>query len=567
MTDKANALLSALVVGAGPIGLTMALDLTLRGIKCRIVDKLEQPSDKSKAIAIHSRTLELLEGLGISDKFLEAGHKIHGTNIYNGTTKLVHLSMDEIGGPFPYALAVPQNITERILTDELATHGVHVERGVELVDFTDSGDLVSVELKHSDGTKETVPTNWLLGCDGAHSTVRHKLGLEFDGGAYERPFATVDCYVDWNNSEDELFGFISDGGSVFFFPLGNKRYRIVADGQPGASKQDITLEEAQAIVDKNCYPGIKLHDPVWLAWFNIHHRSVKQYRQGRTFVCGDAAHVHSPALGQGMNTGMQDAINLAWKIELVEKGIADPKLLDSYNLERHPIGQALLKRTDLVTKLITIRSHIGQEVRNHLMPLLAEQEVVQHRALQTLSMNGLNYRHSSIVSQHRDGVRSIVHPVNAVSGWLDFNHGPMPGDRAPDGDLSPTSTSAETTLLSKLHGVNHNILLFAGLHDSEAALREIDGVLHEIEATFEFVNCHIVVSNEQDANACKSAHSVLIDPDGALHHKYGAVQSCLYLVRPDGYIGFRSQPISFDALRKYFTDVFGMQVVVEAAKT
>jgi 2-polyprenyl-6-methoxyphenol hydroxylase-like FAD-dependent oxidoreductase len=566
MTDKAGALLSALVVGAGPIGLTMALDLTLRGIKCRIIDKLEQPSDKSKAIAIHSRTTELFEGLGIVQEFLDAGHKIHGTNIYSGKTKLVHLSMDEIGGSYPFALAVPQNVTEKILTDELIRHGVYVERGVELIDFTDSGDFVTVNLKHGNGDSETVPTSWLLGCDGAHSTVRHRLNLGFEGGVYERPFATVDCYVEWNESEDELFGFISDGGGVFFFPLGNKRYRIVADGKPGSSKHDLTLEEMQAIVDEHCYPGIKLRDPIWLAWFNINHRSVEQYRKGRVFVAGDAAHVHSPALGQGMNTGMQDAINLAWKIELVEKEIADPKLLDSYNLERHPIGQALLKRTDLVTKMITIRSPIGQSLRNRLMPLLAEQEVIQHRALQTLSMIGLNYRHSSIVAQHRDGIKSTVHPVNTVSGWLDFNHGPMPGDRAPDGDLSPTPTSSETTLLGKLHGVNHNILLFAGLHDSGEALREIDRVLHEIEATFEFVNCHIVLSGGQDATECKSAHSVLIDPDGALHHKYGAAQSCLYLVRPDGYIGFRSQPVEFEALRKYFTDVFGMQVLVETAK-
>ncbi|HEY9685127.1 MAG TPA: FAD-dependent monooxygenase [Oculatellaceae cyanobacterium] len=563
MTNKTGAPISALVVGAGPIGLTMALDLTMRGIKCRIVDRLEQPSDKSKAVGIHARTLELLEVLGIEKEFLELGHKIHATNIYSGKTKLVHLSMDEIGGQYPYALMLPQNQTERILTEQLAKHGISIERGVELIDFTDDGDVVTANLKHTNGDTEKVEAYWLLGCDGAHSTVRHKLGMTFDGGAYEQPFATVDCHVDWNEPDDELVGFICEGGSVFFFPLGNKRYRLVADGAPGEGDGDLTIEEMQAIVDKRCYPGIKLKDPVWLAWFKISHRSVESYKKGRCFVLGDAAHVHSPALGQGMNTGMQDAFNLAWKIELVEKGIAQQKLLDSYNLERHPVGQALLRRTDLVTKLVTLRSAIGQGIRNRLMPLLADQEVVQHRALQTLSMIGLNYRHSSIVGQHRDPVTAIAHPV---TGWLDFNHGPMPGDRALDGELSPTETSTATRLLEKLHGVNHNVLLFAGLHDSSDSLRYIDSILHQIESQFEFVNCHVIVSNSQDASTCKSAHSVLVDSDGTLHHKYGAAQSCLYLVRPDEYIGFRSQPISFDALRKYFIDIFGAQVVVEAAK-
>jgi 2-polyprenyl-6-methoxyphenol hydroxylase-like FAD-dependent oxidoreductase len=540
--------LPVLVVGAGPVGLTMALALTLQGVRCRIIDKAEQPSDKSKALALQSRTVELFDLIGIVETFLAAGRKVHATNFYHGDKKLLHLAFDELEGAYPFALMIPQNETERQLTEHLQKHSINVERGLELVNFQQDPDSVTAVLRHADGREETVVANWLVGCDGAHSTTRHTLGLKFEGAAYNESFATADVHVSWSNPEDEIFAFVHDEGTLVFFPLGEHRYRIIADGPLHATGDPLTLEEMQETVSKRGPSNLTLSDPVWLTWFTISRRSASDYRVGRVFLAGDSAHIHSPALGQGMNTGMQDAINLAWKLALTEKGLASPELLDTYQEERHPIGQNLLKLTDAVTKLMMLRNPIAQQLRNRLMPMLASHEVVQRRAWRTISMLGINYRNSPIVGEHRE---NFVQAVSDMPSWLDFAHGPAPGDRAPDGVLKAGADAESIRLFDFLRGIDHNILFFAGLKDGEKSFSTIAKTISEVQSKYgEYVRCHVILPQSYTSTELKSIDSVLLDEDHSLHCRYGAAHQCLYLIRPDGYVGFRGQPIDFSPLDK-----------------
>jgi hypothetical protein len=274
-----------------------------------------------------------------------------------------------------------------------------------------------------------------------------------------------------------------------------------------------------------------------------------------------------------MNTGMQDALNLAWKLELVNKKVAKTTLLDTYQEERHPVGQDLLKLTDAVTKLITTRNPITQEIRNRLMPLLSGHEVVQNRAWKTLSMLGVNYRNSSLVGQHREG---LARAVTDAPAWLDFAHGPAPGDRAPDGPVVIEGSETNTRLFEVLKGEHHNILFFMGL-EREA---DIQSVMNQTTAKLRdkyseaFLRLHVIhASNSRDSsdsndsndsqsesvsNSKSSGNAILIggsdhlsvlrDPDSYLHHRFGATHSCAYIIRPDGYVGYRSMPVDTDAL-------------------
>jgi 2-polyprenyl-6-methoxyphenol hydroxylase-like FAD-dependent oxidoreductase len=590
MATEGDSKVSVLIVGAGPVGLTMACELARRGVSFRIIDKEPVPTDKSKALGIHSRTLEILESMGLVQTFLDAGHLVYGSNFNHRDKKLVHLSLDEIEGPYPFALMLPQCDTERLLRQHLTDNKIIVENGVELTAFEQTADHVKATLHHQDGQpdgrNEECTAQWIIGSDGAHSTVRHTLGFKFEGEQYHESFATCDLHVAWDRSDDELDIFVSEDGMMAFFPTGNGRYRIIADEPVVKHKtgDPITLEEAQAIVDKRGPKGVVLSDPVWMTWFAIHRRSVDQYRKDRAFLVGDAAHIHSPALGQGMNTGMQDAYNLAWKLALVEKGLADQKLLDSYQSERHPVGAKLLKTTDAVTRLATVRSPLAAGVRNQLMHLLASHEVVQHRALKNLSMLGVNYRHSPIVGEYKgsasgsvasgvvggagsfvgSGLSKIEGFGQKVGGaltnfgaWLDFNHGPLPGDRAPDAYLTSPTDSEAIRLFPVLANGCHNLLLFAGLKPTAACYDTMNKTAAAINAEYQkYVKVHFVVPAEELPSALNKDVDALFDEDHSFHHVYGAASPCLYLIRPDGYVGFRSHPIDLTHLRTHLQSIF-----------
>jgi 2-polyprenyl-6-methoxyphenol hydroxylase-like FAD-dependent oxidoreductase len=410
---------NVLVVGAGPVGLTMAAELARYGLSVRIIDKGAHRTDKSKALVIWSRTLELIDRMGCSESFITAGFKVTAANIIAGSKQIAHFRIDTIQTPHPYALMLPQSETERLMEGHLNTFGVQVERQVELTRFTPGTDKVTATLLHPDGREETLDTPWLIGCDGAHSAVRHGLNMQFEGDTLPSDWILADVHLDGVRSKpDELDIFWHPEGALVFFPISPGRYRVIADvgdGHGGTHRPDPTIEEVQAMLDRRGPGGIQASSPIWLASFQINERKVADYRAGRVFLAGDAAHVHSPAGGQGMNTGMQDACNLAWKLALVQSGLAQPEpLLGSYSTERSAVGRQVLTDAGRLTMLAILRGGVVQSIRNHVASLVFGLSPVRTTMANKLSELSIGYPKSPLTqtNQHH-------HPD------------PAPGDRAP----------------------------------------------------------------------------------------------------------------------------------------
>ncbi len=408
----------ALVVGAGPVGLTMAAELARYGVSVRIVDKAAARTDKSKAIVIWSRTLELIDRMGCGAAFVEAGLKAKGASIIAGETRLAHIDLGGLDTPHPYALMLPQSETERLMEQHLNSLGVEVERQVELTRFVGDEDAVTAFLRRPDGSEEKLDVDWMVGCDGAHSAVRHGLGMEFEGDTLISHWILADLHLAGPAPSDELAIYWHADGVLLLFPITAGRYRVIADVKAGASPAEPTLSEVQALIDQRGPGGLTASAPVWLSPFTINERKVADYRAERVFLAGDAAHIHSPAGGQGMNTGMQDAVNLAWKLALVCRGLASPEpLLGSYSAERSEIGRQVLVNAGRLTTLATLHGSLAQGVRNHLAPLLFGLSPVRRAATNEMSELSIGYPHG---------------PLTSAAGG--HGHaGPAAGERAPVG--------------------------------------------------------------------------------------------------------------------------------------
>ena len=357
-----------LIVGAGPVGLTMALELSRYGVAVRLVDKAPQPTQTSKALVVWSRTLELLDRAGCTPGFLAAGLHGRGATVRKGAQVLGQTSFETVASHYNFALMIPQSETERLLAAHLETLGVTVEREVELTGFSDDGDHVAARLRHADGREERVETPYLLGCDGAHSAVRHGLGVAFDGAPQGDDWFLADVRLEGPGAPpvDEVAAYQHHDGPFIIFPMPGGRARVIAcvgRTDPGHPRPDPTLEEVQAVVDRRTAGGFRVVDPNWLSNFHINERKVADYRVGRVFLSGDAAHIHSPFGGQGMNTGMQDAFGLAWRLALVSRG-GPARLLDSYSAERSAVGDMVLANVTRLTDMATLKNPVAQAARN-----------------------------------------------------------------------------------------------------------------------------------------------------------------------------------------------------------
>ncbi|MDE1173391.1 MAG: FAD-dependent monooxygenase [Parvibaculaceae bacterium] len=402
----------ALVVGAGPVGLTMAGELARYGVHVRLIDKAEAPGDKSKALVVWSRTLELLNRTRWSQDLLAAGLEAHGGGLYAGGRRLARLPLDNVDSPHPYALMVPQDETERVLAGYARAGGVEVERGVTLESFAQDEAGVSARLVHPDGRAETVRAQWLIGCDGAHSTVRHGLGLAFEGKTEPDDWMLADVMLDSATLvRGEPSIFLHQDGVLALFPIGRLgRFRIIADmgaASPNERRADPTLEDVQALVHRRGLPDARAHDPFWLSTFRINERKVHEYGAGRVLLAGDAAHIHSPAGGQGMNTGMQDAFNLAWKLALVCRSGAGPSspLIASYSEERSAIGDQVLKMATGFTRVATLRNPVLQALRNKGIVLADRLFHATRIIARNFSETDLNYSRSRL-NRSGEGVSS-----------------------------------------------------------------------------------------------------------------------------------------------------------------
>ncbi len=402
-----------LIVGAGPVGMTMAIELKRYGVPVRIIDKAPSRTDKSKALVLWSRSLELLDRSGGAAPFIDAGFKAVAVNFIAGDKTIGRVDMEAMQTPYPFALMIPQSETERLLDERLNTLGVTVERRVELISFIPKADGVDAVLRRADGHEENVSTDWLLGCDGAHSAVRHGLSATFAGETMSADFLLADTHMSgYPFPETEAAIYWHRDGVFVIFPIAPGRYRILADLPPtaGAQSPTPTLEQVQAIVDRRGPSGTRVFDPIWLAGFRINGRKVSAYRSGRIFLSGDAAHVHSPAGGQGMNTGMQDAFNLSWKLALVRHRICGEHLLDSYSPERSAVGDEVLKMAGRITALGTMRNPVAQTIRNVVGHAMLGLVPVQHAFANNMSEVTIGYPKS---------------PLNGPA----LDKGPKPGER------------------------------------------------------------------------------------------------------------------------------------------
>jgi 2-polyprenyl-6-methoxyphenol hydroxylase-like FAD-dependent oxidoreductase len=507
-----------LVVGAGPTGLTLAAELRRFGATVRLVDQAGDRAHESRALGVQPRTLEVLRGLRLADELIARGNPATQLRLYVGE-RLVRLALFDLGladTAYPFLLFVSQAQTEAVLGEHLAAAGLAVERRVTFLDCVPEGDdeaLLRCTLRHPDGSVEVLRARYLAGCDGAHSTVRERAGIAFPGARYPQTFLLADLSID-GLEPDAVNSFLTDRGPLFCFPLADPApWRILAmRNRSSEAGEPVSLEELQRLCDEASGGRLRLHDPVWMTAFSIYHRHAVRYREGRVFLAGDAAHIHSPAGAQGMNTGIQDAWNLGWKLALVCRGVAPESLLDSYDEERRPVGRFVLRFTDRAFTAATSAHPLVRLARTsvvpRLIPLAARFAPGRAVAFRTVSQLGVRYRHSGAVQAARRPLR-----------------GPRPGDRLPDVMVERDGRRLwlhEAVLSDPAY---HLLLCGHDTWDTGAvrSLRDRYGSLLSIHRL-----------------ARDPADGVLVDPGGLALARLRVRDSAALLVRPDGHLAHRA---------------------------
>jgi 2-polyprenyl-6-methoxyphenol hydroxylase-like FAD-dependent oxidoreductase len=393
-----------LVVGAGPTGLVLALWLTRLGVRTRIVDKLAEPGTTSRALAVQARTLELYRPLGLASAVVDRGVRIVAVNFWVAARRVARAVFGDGGvglSPFPHAVLFAQDEHERLLIDRLQQAGVTVERRTELLGFEDAGERVRARLRRADGTEEVCEAAYLAGCDGASSTVRETLAVGFPGGTYEHLFYVADVEAPPPAGDPQIHGTLDAAEFLLFFPLkGERRGRLigVVRDEAGAGRRQVTWNDVGK--DIIARMGIVVERVNWFSTYHVHHRVADRFRQGRVFLLGDAAHVHSPVGGQGMNTGIGDAINLAWKLADVLHGRAPAALLDSYEPERRGFARRLVATTDRAFTLVTSRGPLARFVRTRVVPvvvpLVFRARAARRLMFRVISQTAVRYRDSPL---------------------------------------------------------------------------------------------------------------------------------------------------------------------------
>ncbi|MGE2716597.1 FAD-dependent monooxygenase [Mycolicibacterium litorale] len=537
MPDTANT--QVLIAGAGPVGLTAAIELTRRGVDCLVVDPLTEPPRYAKAVGVQPRTLEVFENLGVLRALLDAAIEMNGQCVFvNGeSVSRIDLSLPA-DVPFRF-VCIPQYETERILRDEFAARGGSIQRGWRLTDFVQDEGGVSATISTGE-VERTVRAHYLVGADGAHSVVRRSLGLTFDGAAFEEQYMLGDVEVDWTlprgyaiRSMHQTDGVTDD--LLVCIPLpGRNRYRmsmLVPDDLATEAHGGVVhgfeagrapeLSHIQAVLDRLAPEPTTARNLRWSSVFRISHRIVDSYGRGRVFVAGDAAHIHPPTGAQGMNTGIQDAHNLAWKLALAVAGHAAPGLLDSYDAERRLVGEEVVGRT-----VRSARQGIGADSD--------DPDHVVRREAQLL----ITYADSPIVSS--------AGPVPE----------PVPGGRAPDANGLTRAAVAGRLRLFTLLGRNHTALIYADgdattadVARFEAAAEAAVGIAHGL------LDVYLVAAPTADVDS--TVLPLLRDDDGDFARSYSTAGTSVFVIRPDGYLGFAAHRLDTEALEGFLHNTFG----------
>jgi 2-polyprenyl-6-methoxyphenol hydroxylase-like FAD-dependent oxidoreductase len=415
-----------LITGAGPTGLVLALWLTKLGVKVRIVDKTAEPGTTSRALAVQARTLEFYHQVGIDDAVIAGGVKIKNLNLWVKGHRAARVPLQDTGKgltPYAFALVFPQDAHERMLIERLAALGVRVERKTELLRFTQHDAGVMATLRRPDGSEEVCQASYLAGCDGASSTVRGQLGIGFPGGIYSGLFYVADIEATGEAVDNDLHVDIEDADFLLVFPLkGQGRVRLVGIVRdlPEHDHGQLGFDDVRGKAIEQLRLNIQRVN--WFSTYRVHHRVALRFRDRRAFLLGDAAHIHSPVGGQGMNTGIGDAVNLAWKIAAVLKDSASETLLDTYEPERIPFAQRLVATTDRGFTIVTSRGGLARFVRTRivpiLIPLVSRLGAFRRLLFTTVSQTLVNYRDSPLSA----GTAGSVHGGDRLP-WVELGSG------------------------------------------------------------------------------------------------------------------------------------------------
>ena len=548
-----------LIVGAGPVGLMLACELRRRDIDCRIIDKYAEFPRTSRANGVQPRAVEVLDSLGIADKIIAESYRAKGFRIVRAGTEVgriepnIAIDPDELSDqPYHGMVFANQAVVEKALRDKLVELDGQVELQRELRSIEETPDGIVADIADlAAGDVERVRAKWLVGCDGVHSAVRTLLQLPFTGKDYPDQFVQADVYLEGDLPEGLMTLWLNDQGLLAAIPFREPGlWRIAAQIYPDSDgnipRASVELFE-RLLAERAADTTTKILEPVWLSNFVVHHRIVDHYRKGHVFVAGDAAHVHSPIGGQGMNTGIQDAYNLAWKLALVISG-APEKLLDSYEAERLPVGRKVLQQTDVNHRLRVSGSVVADILMDRVVfPLLrvpAILDVVGDFVLKRGAQLDVNYRASSLSGQTGS-----------------FRKGPKSGDRAPDGQLLDPS-GQPTSLFAQFRTPDFRLLIFQGRRHAADA-KALVAIGRRVRAATDGLVIPTMITSD-NTNTPGDDIYVLNDPEQRTHVSYGATTPSLYLIRPDGYVGFRCHAVDEAELVNYLQRHYGIEASTSA---
>ena len=517
-----------LIVGAGPTGLMLANQLARRGVPARIIDRHAGPAIQTRALGVQARTLEIYSHLSIVEQALQLGKRATGANMWAHGQRAARIPLGDIGrdlSPYPFLLILGQDDNERLLGEALRNRGMAIEWNTELVGLTQDSDRVIAQLKQPDGSTREVSTAWVAGCDGARSAVRELNGIAFQGAPYEDVFFVADTQMTGPMVPDELNVYLWRQGFHLFFPMrGTDHWRVVGIVPPELrGRNDLTLDEVIPSIRKEAGSGLTFRSCSWFSTYRIHHRRAERFRERRCFLLGDAAHIHSPVGAQGMNTGLQDAYNLGWKLALVVSGRAQAALLESYEAERIPVAQRLLSTTDRAFSLVVSDRKLAGIFRTQVFPkllaLAMRLDRVQKLAFLTISQTGISYPDSAL-SESMPGL-----PAGA----------PRAGDRFPWVRLKFSAESGPEDLYGKLDDTRFTLIVF-GQPLPPGGVPGLGDLLRSYPVPNDPVNDQELARAEIPRIA-------------------------FYLLRPDGYVGLSGVKLDTAAITRYLTERLRIQAI------
>ncbi len=384
------------IIGAGPVGLTLANELQRYNVPFEIFERRTERTIDSKAFAIHARSLEAFRRMSVADALMARGIAVPGMSANAGKRQIIGGDLSLIASEFPYVLSIPQADTEAVLLDHLLDQHKDLHWGHTLQDVEHTADLVKLTLTDSQGELKSLSCRWLVGCDGAHSRVRRLLNVDWQGDDYDFEFLVADGCIDWDGNNTKGHTFLDPQGYVMLFPLPNGRHRLVMNiGVDEYTQEQLSETLINDLLQQRKLNNIRFHSPFWLSKSRGRRRLASQFKDGRILLAGDAAHVHSPLGGQGLNTGIQDAYQLAWRLAVLKNHeSAEHSLLNDYSTERHKVAQEVLENTDKLTRLFTTRSPLKRAARNWLMPTISKRQSFARNLAATASGIGITLNNS-----------------------------------------------------------------------------------------------------------------------------------------------------------------------------